>query len=375
MNLVDAVATAPRRRLTGHWWHQGPTHHPLTSFADPARGPGRYHRQGEPGVWYASNQEQAAWAELFRHFVDDGIDPFELRRRVGRCGRRPRRARPHQPGSPRASRHRRGRFAGRRLRDHPGSGCRRARSGLRRHSRSRRRPAGSPDVSRVRQRSSQRARRAIRDPTATTAPGRPPPTHPSPRTSTRRHPSCLPNHRRFRGRGHSTTPAAIMSAFQPPAERDRLDRAPQCRTRVRQHRRFLRLNGPRNRCVALMAATTLGSMPDIQAGRGPKVTRAAGTPAWSAPSWRYRADGSSEGCGFQRRATIKGVTTSESGASPKAHESPRTWITPPNTSRGREPHTTASQSSDTLIAAPTNTMTNPPKNSASAPKSRRSASP
>ena len=25
-----------------------------------------------------------AWAELFRHFVDEGIDPFEIRRRVGR---------------------------------------------------------------------------------------------------------------------------------------------------------------------------------------------------------------------------------------------------------------------------------------------------
>ena len=50
----------------------------------PARGPGRYHRQGEPGVRYASSQEQAARAELFRHSVDDGIDPFELRRRVGR---------------------------------------------------------------------------------------------------------------------------------------------------------------------------------------------------------------------------------------------------------------------------------------------------
>ncbi|MBK5222936.1 MAG: RES family NAD+ phosphorylase [Acidimicrobiia bacterium] len=84
MSPADAVATAPRRKLTGHWWHQGPTRHPLTSCADPERGPGRYHRQGEPGVWYASNQEEAAWAELFRHFVDDGIDPFELRRRVGR---------------------------------------------------------------------------------------------------------------------------------------------------------------------------------------------------------------------------------------------------------------------------------------------------
>jgi hypothetical protein len=84
VKLADAIATAPRRKLTGTYWHQGPTRHQLRSCADPARGPGRYHRTGEPGVWYASNQEQGAWAELFRHFTDEGVDPFEVRRRVGR---------------------------------------------------------------------------------------------------------------------------------------------------------------------------------------------------------------------------------------------------------------------------------------------------
>jgi RES domain-containing protein len=84
LSPADAVATAPRRKLTGSYWHQGPTRHPLTSCADPARGPGRYHRTGEPGVWYASNREQGAWAEFFRHFLHDGVDPFEVRRRVGR---------------------------------------------------------------------------------------------------------------------------------------------------------------------------------------------------------------------------------------------------------------------------------------------------
>lgn len=84
MSLADAVATAPRRRIAGRFWHQGPTRHPLVDCAHPARGPGRYHRSGEPGVWYGSSQEQGAWAELFRHFLDDGVDPFELRRRVGR---------------------------------------------------------------------------------------------------------------------------------------------------------------------------------------------------------------------------------------------------------------------------------------------------
>jgi hypothetical protein len=36
-------------------------------------------------VWYASSQEQGAWAELFRHFLGEGVDPFEVRRRVGRA--------------------------------------------------------------------------------------------------------------------------------------------------------------------------------------------------------------------------------------------------------------------------------------------------
>lgn len=54
------------------------------SFADPATSTGRYHRLGGPGVWYASDQQQASWAELLRHFLDSGVDPFEIRRRVGR---------------------------------------------------------------------------------------------------------------------------------------------------------------------------------------------------------------------------------------------------------------------------------------------------
>jgi RES domain-containing protein len=81
---LGAVAKAQRRKLAGKYWHQGPTRYPLTSCSDPAHGPGRYHQTGEPGVWYASNREQGAWAELFRHFTDEGVDPFEVRRRVGR---------------------------------------------------------------------------------------------------------------------------------------------------------------------------------------------------------------------------------------------------------------------------------------------------
>ena len=76
-------SSLPRRKLSGRFWHQGSTRHPLGSFADPALTDGRYHRLGGAGVWYASDREQTAWAELFRHFTSSGVDPFEVRRRVG----------------------------------------------------------------------------------------------------------------------------------------------------------------------------------------------------------------------------------------------------------------------------------------------------
>lgn len=81
--LRSAVSNAPRRRLNVRFWHQGPTGQSFGAFADPADTVGRYHNLGGGGVWYASDQEQAAWAEWFRHFVGDGIDPNETLRRVG----------------------------------------------------------------------------------------------------------------------------------------------------------------------------------------------------------------------------------------------------------------------------------------------------
>lgn len=40
---------------------------------------------GGVATWYGSRTERGAWAELFRHFTDAGISPFEVRRRVGRA--------------------------------------------------------------------------------------------------------------------------------------------------------------------------------------------------------------------------------------------------------------------------------------------------
>jgi RES domain-containing protein len=54
-------------------------------MASPAAGPGRYHRAGDPGAWYASTTERGAWAELFRHHTSSELSPFEVRRRIGRA--------------------------------------------------------------------------------------------------------------------------------------------------------------------------------------------------------------------------------------------------------------------------------------------------
>jgi len=72
--------------ITGYWWHQGPTGRPFLFCPDPSYGPGRYHRAGGPGAWYASSSMRASWCELFRHFMDgpSAVDPFEVKRRAGR---------------------------------------------------------------------------------------------------------------------------------------------------------------------------------------------------------------------------------------------------------------------------------------------------
>ena len=67
-----------------HYWHQGPVRHEVVYVpVSPSYG-ARFHVAGGHGVWYASSTQEGAWAEFFRHFLDDGVDPFEVRRRVGR---------------------------------------------------------------------------------------------------------------------------------------------------------------------------------------------------------------------------------------------------------------------------------------------------
>jgi RES domain-containing protein len=75
----------PRRRLSQHVWHQTRPSNALLQFEDPADYEGRYHRVGGSGAWYASLTERGAWAELFRHWSQHEISPFEVRRRVGRA--------------------------------------------------------------------------------------------------------------------------------------------------------------------------------------------------------------------------------------------------------------------------------------------------
>jgi len=74
----------PVRVLNRQFWHQGAAGRELLSFVDPARWNGRYTTAGGSGAWYGSSTERGAWAELFRHHLDDELSPFEIRRRVGR---------------------------------------------------------------------------------------------------------------------------------------------------------------------------------------------------------------------------------------------------------------------------------------------------
>jgi RES domain-containing protein len=66
-------------------WRQCAPTRRLLDVASPAIGPGRYHRAGDAGAWYASASERGAWAELLRHHTSSELSPFEVRRRIGRA--------------------------------------------------------------------------------------------------------------------------------------------------------------------------------------------------------------------------------------------------------------------------------------------------
>jgi RES domain-containing protein len=79
------VAAARVRVFSGRVWRQCAPTRRLLDLASPAAGPGRYHRAGDDGAWYASMTERGAWAELFRHHTSNEVSPFEVRRRIGRA--------------------------------------------------------------------------------------------------------------------------------------------------------------------------------------------------------------------------------------------------------------------------------------------------
>ncbi len=69
---------------TQRFWHQGPVRRDVVSVPNSPQYGARFHVAAGPAAWYASSTQQGAWAELFRHFLDAGVDPFEVRRRVAR---------------------------------------------------------------------------------------------------------------------------------------------------------------------------------------------------------------------------------------------------------------------------------------------------
>jgi RES domain-containing protein len=64
-------------------WRQCRPARDLLAVEDPPSYSGRFHRVGDRATWYASLTEQDAWAQFFRHHPRGGVDPFEVRRRIG----------------------------------------------------------------------------------------------------------------------------------------------------------------------------------------------------------------------------------------------------------------------------------------------------
>jgi RES domain-containing protein len=71
------------RTVTLSVWRQCRPGRDLLHVEDPPSYPGRFHVVGDPATWYASVTEQDAWAQFFRHHPAGGVDPFEVRRRIG----------------------------------------------------------------------------------------------------------------------------------------------------------------------------------------------------------------------------------------------------------------------------------------------------
>jgi hypothetical protein len=62
-------------------WHHGPPKLPVCGISVTATTTARCHREGEPGVWYGTDQYDALFAELQRHLLEE-VDPQFILRRV-----------------------------------------------------------------------------------------------------------------------------------------------------------------------------------------------------------------------------------------------------------------------------------------------------
>lgn len=71
------------RRVSGVFFRQCGPGLAVDEVPEPSRQPpGRYNRRGD-GTWYASSSPEGAWAEYYRHFWGEGLDPQEVRRCFG----------------------------------------------------------------------------------------------------------------------------------------------------------------------------------------------------------------------------------------------------------------------------------------------------
>jgi RES domain-containing protein len=71
----------PVRTISGTFYRQTSPRRSALELDERAPASGRYHVKGQQPRIYASSSEEAAWGELFRHFLGP-VSPFEIKRRM-----------------------------------------------------------------------------------------------------------------------------------------------------------------------------------------------------------------------------------------------------------------------------------------------------
>jgi RES domain-containing protein len=82
LKTIDNPNDLPVRTITGTFFKQNAPKYHATDLPLTAEGDGRNHRDGHEPRMYASSSEDASWGEMFRHYANTAVSPFEIRRRM-----------------------------------------------------------------------------------------------------------------------------------------------------------------------------------------------------------------------------------------------------------------------------------------------------